>query len=316
MKKKKTIIVAKWGALLGAGLSLIKLLGFFAEKLEYPFGPVSDLLMVVAIVACLYLAIRDVRDKLQDGLIKFSRAFLIGAGVVVIGYIVLSFYMFLHFGVIDKEGIAKINQKNINHAVQVVKKENVTDEELKTYREDLRDAALRESALLADDTLRHRADSGVVVILKLFNRSLDLRLKDDSTILRRDTFDLCADKLLHETTTFVRMNQPEISPLSCDAVEAARDTLVENPIWQKRLDGMKDRIPQYHTILAGATITTFAVLLYGIMLAIFVALFLYRKTTTVCERNDNDPALADDDTSAETHEETASEQNEENTPQP
>ena len=68
MKKTKFITIVKWGALLGAGLSVINLLGFFALQTGYHFGPVKDLLQVLAIVGCLYMAIRDIRDTVQDGI--------------------------------------------------------------------------------------------------------------------------------------------------------------------------------------------------------------------------------------------------------
>lgn len=300
MKKEKLLIITKWGALLGAGLSLIKLLGYCAEKLEYAFGPVSDLLMVAVIVLCIYMAVKQVRDNLQDGLIKFSRAFLMGCGVVFLGYIILSLYMMLHFNVIDREGVAKINTKSMNHTAEVLKKDTVTQAEMKAYCADMKKIALEESYRLGGDSLHAQCDSGIVVIYKLFERSLNLRIKDDSTILRRDTFDICADRAMREASAFVQMNKPEVSGLSHAAIETARDSMAVTPLWQKKLDSMKKQIPQYHTTFAAATITTMAILLYGLMLNIFVALFLYRKENTVCSRNGNDPMSADEDDGEET----------------
>ena len=298
MNKTKFITIVKWGALLGAGLSVINLLGFLAQQTGYYFGPVKDLLQVLAIVGCLYMAIRDIRDKVQDGLIKFQKAFGIGCCIVIIGYFILALYMLLHLSVIDKNGVENINQRNIEAATKAVQQDTITTAELKQYHSDLKRIARKELKTMAvPDTLQQKADSGVVAILQRYERELTVLFRHDSSLLRLDTFDIRADQQLRATLYSMRSGNPEITSYSLDAVESARDSMAENPVWLQRRNTRP--LPQYHSVSAAAFITTIAVLLYGLMINIFVALFLYRKEKTVCSRNGNDPMAPEGETPAE-----------------
>ena len=308
MKKTKFIIIVKWGALLGAGLSVINLLGFLAQQTGYYFGPVKDLLQVLAIVGCLYMAIRDIRDTVQDGIIKFPKAFGIGCCIVFIGYLILAIYMLLHLSVIDKNGVENINQRNIEAATKAVQQDTITTEELKHYHSDLKRIARKDLEKMAvPDTLRLKADSGVMAILQQYERELTALCRHDSSLLRLDTFDIRADQQLRATLYSIRSSNPEITSYSLDAVENARDSMAENPVWLQRRNNRP--IPQYHSVSAAAFITTIAVLLYGMMINIFVALFLYRKEKTICARNGNDPVTANEEADTETETEIKTEEN-------
>ena len=101
----KIITTLKWGALLGAGLSLIKLLTYFGESIDYEFGPVVEFAVVACIVFLLYLGIKEVRDKLQDGIISFPKAFVVGIGIVFVAALVAFGYHLIHYNYIDPKGI-------------------------------------------------------------------------------------------------------------------------------------------------------------------------------------------------------------------
>src|SRR5574344_462641 len=133
MRKTKFQIILKWGALLGAGLSLIRLLNFFSRNIEYSFGPVFDLLMIVAFVGVLYACIKESRDKCLDGIIKFTKAFCVGASVVFIAFVAVFVYLNFHYTVIEKDGIEKHNQRNIELAYQKIQKDTITNDEIKDY---------------------------------------------------------------------------------------------------------------------------------------------------------------------------------------
>jgi hypothetical protein len=312
MKKTKFITIVKWGALLGAGLSVINLLGFFALQTGYHFGPVKDLLQVLAIVGCLYMAIRDIRDNVQDGLIKFQKAFGIGCCIVFIGYLILAIYMLLHLSVIDKNGVENINQRNIEAATKAVQQDTITTVELKQYHSDLKRIARKElNTMAVPDSLRLKADSGVVAILQRYEKELTVLCRHDSALLRLDTFDIRADQQLRSTLFSMRSSNPEITNYSLEAVENARDSMAENPVWLQRRNNRP--LPQYHSVSAAAFITTIAVLLYGLMINIFVALFLYRKEKTVCSRNGNDPMSEGYTPEESTEPETTESGSEENT---
>lgn len=291
--KQKTIIILKWGALLGAGLSLINLLGYFAEKVQYAFGPVKDLLQVVAIVFCLYMAIKEIRDKQNDGLIKFSDAFLIGGGITFIGYFVLVAYMFLHFGVIDKEGISRINQKNIAQVTEAIKQDSLTQDEKEAYFNSIRKLSLQKSATrnVEDEVYRQHVDSGLIVIITTFRTKMEQYSKTETNFYQLAEFDKKADKLYLEAIRQTQLNPyTTVDTMSVAISEEVRDTMAAHPVLAARVEAAKDRIPQFTKISGAAVLTPLAALLYGLMLDIFVALFLYRKEKTICSRNGNDPA--------------------------
>ena len=296
--KQKFIIILKWGALLGAGLSLINLLGFFAEKIQYAFGPVKDLLQVVAIVFCLYMAIKEIRDKQEDGLIKFSKAFLIGGGIVFIGYIVLVLYMLLHYSAIDKEGIARINQKNIQQTEEAIKKDTLKPSEKSAYLNSIRDLALKKSAQRAlPDSIQQHVDSGIIILVATFKNKMELSNKTDSNFYLLSDFDKKADKLFLEAIRQTQMNpNSTVDSTSIAIMEEVRDTMNVHSVFAGRMAAAKEHIPQFTKASGAALITTLPILLYGLMLDIFVALFLYRKEKTICSRNGNDPANSEEGT--------------------
>ncbi len=310
-KNTKFIIIIKWGALLGAGLSLINLLAFFMQaSSNYHFGPVRELLQVLVIVACLYMGIRDLRDKAYDGLIKFTKAFGIGCCIVFIGYIILALYMMLQIGAIEKNGVNQRNLNNIEAAKSKIQKDTITSTELKQYHSDLKKIALAETKKQPGyDTLLVKADSCVVVILKRFEQELSVKCKHDTThrLYYLDTFDICADQQLRSTIQSMRMNNSEILPISIEAVEVARDSMAENPIWEQRLKSIP--VIQYCSVVDAACRSTLPALLYGMMINIFVAMFLYRKEKTICSRNGNDPATADEEPDTENETEVKTEEN-------
>ena len=293
----KKIIIIKWGALLGAGLSLINLIGFFLEKAYY-FAPVRELLEVLTIVSCLYLAIRDIRDKAQDGLIKFPKAFGIGSLVIIISYLILSLYMTLQLGVIEKNGVERINRQFLEAATKSIMKDTATTAELKQYHLTLKQTALKDAReKVNDDSLKLKNDSTIVAILRQHEYNLTKRYLNDSLFLQLDSFDIRADQMLRNTIYSMRIANPEINDTCFNAVENARDSMAENPIWKQRLK--TQNIPQYHTAFEAAFVSSLAALLYGLLINIFVALFLYRKEKTICSRNNNDPMAPEEETPAE-----------------
>lgn len=311
IKNTKFIIILKWGALLGAGLSVINLLDFFMQvSSTYHFGPVRELLQVLVIVACLYMGIRDLRDKFFDGLIKFTKAFGIGCCIVFIGYIILALYMMLQIGAIEKNGVNQRNLNNIEAAKSKIQKDTITATELKQYHSDIKKIALAEAKKQPGyDTLLVKVDSCVVVILKRFEQELSVKCKHDTThrLYYLDTFDICADQQLRSTIQSVRMNNSEILPISIEAVEVARDSAAENPIWEQRLKSIP--VIQYRSVADAACRSTLPALLYGMMINIFVAMFLYRKEKTICSRNGNDPVSAEEEPDTETETEVKTEEN-------
>ncbi|MBO4645149.1 MAG: DUF4199 domain-containing protein [Bacteroidales bacterium] len=304
MIKKKFVTILKWGALLGAGLSLIKLLSFCGEKVSYNFGPVSDLLMVVLCVLLIYMGIREIRDRYQDGVIRFTRAFAIGTGIVAVAYLVVSLYMMLHFNVIQPDGVDQINTKNIEKKKSSILADTLTDAELTQYIQDIRKStADRIIQVCETDSAQNANLAGANKIINLFETRIQGLKKEKKTdfpsVFQLDTFDVWSVKMLR-FCSIEFIPDSTVDSMAIAAVRYVADSAYPEPAADKRLHEAMPQIPQFTSKNGAAFITSFPVLLYGILLNIFVALYLYRKEKRVC------PA-------EETPEEPDTEMNQENT---
>ena len=69
------------------------------------------------------MAIREIRDKVQDGVIRFAPAFGYGIIVVLAAYIIMVGYLLVHYNYIETDGVDKNNQRNINIGYQKLQKD-------------------------------------------------------------------------------------------------------------------------------------------------------------------------------------------------
>lgn len=286
--KNKLKITFIWGALLGAGLSLIKLLGFFSQNIDYPFEPISDLLMVIVFVVCLYMGIKELRDKYQDGLIKYTRAFALGLGITVFAYIIMVIFLIVNYQFIDKDGVARTNQQNIEKAHEAIAKDTATQVEIDSYLSQTQEIITDNAKKITNDTLpqvdsvlhviltqqwahvkkgslMENADNHLNVFAKNAQQSLAVITEN---VLKENVDSTCAAQV----RAIITESQPQI-----EAIDPA----------DVRFEAIQDKIPQAKNAYDAALKYSIAILLYGIMLDIFVALFLYRNEKTICSRNGN-----------------------------
>ena len=283
-------IIFKWGALLGAGLSLIKLLGFFALNIDYPFEPISDLLMVIAFVACLYMGIKELRDDYQDGLIKYTRAFVTGFWITLLAYLIMVAFLIIDYQFIDKDGVARINQQNIEKAQMAIAKDTITQSERDNYLSQMQEIILKENTTLRGDTITG-CDSLLHLIINqqwAFVRHSTKNPQNGDNQL--GVFYSKTQESLSSITESV-LGSPSVSS-ECDKhirqviVESQPQFAAIDPA-KVRFEAIQSRIPQSDNTCDAAFKHSFAILLYGIMLDIFVALFLFRNEKTICSRNGN-----------------------------
>lgn len=296
MGKSKFLITIKWGALLGAGLSLIKLVTYLASTLdsEYPFGAISDLLMVAAFVFTIYMAIKEIRDKCQDGVIRFAPAFGYGIEVVIVAYIVMVGYLLVHYTYIDKDGVEKNNRRNMELAYQKLEKDTISNEEVQQYYNDVKILIEKErNKLETDSVCGTKLDSATQILLIAYEHQLvQKNHSTDDPAYRLDSFSIKANELLYRCAEAVLTNTHDdnkecLAQLPIILENSSRDIQGLNPLIA-RFEKVKPSVPQSDSPVMAAFAYSLSILLYGLLLNIFVALFLYRnekKTCTVEENN-------------------------------
>lgn len=290
MSGSKFIITIKWGALLGAGLSLIKLATYYAGTLDadYPFGPISDLLMVAAFVFAIYMAIKEIRDNRQDGVIRFAPAFGYGVLVVFIAYAVMVGYLLVHYSYIETDGVEKNNRRNMELAYNRLKKEAVTDDEVRQYYNDVKTLIEKERNGMGTDTVcGTKLDSAVQILLTAYERQLvEKSHPADNPSYRLDSFSFKANELLYRCAGAILTNSNDENR-ECLALlpelldNSSRDIQGLNPL-VARFEKVKPSIPQSDSPVMAAFAYSLSILLYGLLLNIFVALFLYRNEKRKC----------------------------------
>lgn len=290
MSGSKFIITIKWGALLGAGLSLIKLATYYAGTLDadYPFGPISDLLMVAAFVFAIYMAIKEIRDNRQDGVIRFAPAFGYGVLVVFIAYAVMVGYLLVHYSYIETDGVEKNNRRNMELAYNRLKKEAVTDDEVRQYYNDVKTLIEKERNGMGTDTVcGTKLDSAVQILLTAYERQLvEKSHTADDPSYRLDSFSFKANELLYRCAGAILTNSNDENR-ECLALlpelldNSSRDIQGLNPL-VARFEKVKPSIPQSESPVMAAFAYSLSILLYGLLLNIFVALFLYRNEKRKC----------------------------------
>ena len=304
MRGSKFITTIKWGALLGAGLSLIKLATYYAGTLDadYPFGAISDLLMVAAFVLAIYMAIKEIRDNKQDGVIRFAPAFGYGVLVVAIAYAVMVGYLLVHYTQIEKDGVEKNNRRNRELAYQRLQKEMVTDVEVSQYYERVADIIKEEREEVETDTAcGAKLDSAVHILLTAYDRQLvEKPHAADDPSYRLDSFSFKANELLYRCAAAVMANANDDNR-ECLALlpeildRSSRDIQELNPL-DARFEAVKPSIPQSDSPVMAAFAYSLSILLYGLLLNIFVALFLYRNEKRKCSLDTEDNTDNTDET--------------------
>lgn len=294
MRKTKFQIIIQWGALLGAGLSLIRLLNFLGRNIDYNFGPVFDVLMVVAFVAALYCGIKEYREKCLDGIIRFPKAFIFGTGIVLIAFFVMLLYLLVHYSFIEKDGIKRNNERNMEMAMKRIKKDTITNAEIVLYCQQtdsiVHDYAQKmESAI--DTNCRQSVYSGIERILQSFTTQLtQKRITPDDPLFRLDSFQIESNRTLMLCLETYLLNDTAADD-SCNALIApiltnSIDSLAGLNPCNLRFEKEKNKVPHMDSVWLAAPTYSMSIIFYGILINIFVALFVYRKEKRTCPNNE------------------------------
>lgn len=288
MKKKAYLLILKWGGILGIGLVLLNFLRSFADTFEfYPIGPVTDLLLVLLFIGALYLGIKEYRDDISDGKIKFAKAFFTGAMISLMAFVVMLIYLNINYTYVDKNALNDLNAKNELKYIEKKENEEVANEDITQYLNEVLPLltcsqiekndgydSLNECKDFIDKELKTIAD---YYLIRLQNKNLA-----DSAVFLLGNFDRYAQKVLLEVTESVKVNRNQEQLTACDdllteIITNAIREMQSNRLLEKKIDEDRESVPQYENVFATALYFSLSVIFYGLLFSLFVALYLYRQ---------------------------------------
>ena len=285
MKKNLFTVALKWGAFLGAALAACELVKMAARDINYDAGAVFSILLLIVIIVFLYAGIKEYRDELCDGYIRFPKAFGVGAATVAVAFVVVFAYMLIHYKFIDKEGLQQLNQRNVELFYAKLEKDTVSQEMAKLY---LHKTDSMMTSTYADMIQQDMIDTACAnwtrermdKMLQAYNDRVLLGFRKDSlgstyagfaAFAQHQFLDVYQNLLAIDNT-----NDNCYQSLSM-LVNNSRSNMEQVNLLDEAYEMQKNKIPHYTSILPVSLSYAFSVLLYGLFLAIFVALYLTKK---------------------------------------
>jgi hypothetical protein len=301
MKKSLITVALKWGALLGVALAACEVVKMVSRDINYDAGTVFSLLLLIVIILFLYASIKEYRDDVTDGYIRFPKAFGVGALTTVVAFVVVFAYMLIHYKYIDKEGLQHLNQRNVELFYAKLEKDTVSHEMAKLYLHKTDSMMTSTYAVMIEqdmidtacaDWTRERMDK----MMQAYNDRVLLGYGKDSL---GSTYAGFAGFAQHQ---FLDVYQNLLAIDNTDdncyqsfsmLVNNSRSNMEQVNLLEEAYEMQKNKIPHYTSILPVAMSYAFSVLLYGLFLAIFVALYLTKKKEETPDDSDQGSGVSD-----------------------
>lgn len=288
MKKNLLTIALKWGFLLGLTLAGCEIVKMLSRDINYSAGPVFSILLLIVLVLFQYAAVKEYRDDIQEGFIRFPKAFGSAALVVLVASFLMIAYMMAHYTYLDKKGLERLNQQNVDKFYAKLEKENVPADEIVDYL-DYSDSLTRSTfgSMLNEgiisDSCKLCVETRLNALLKAYKDRVLLRSQVDTVHYTYTKFQEYAQ------LCFMDVYQNQLSSADFDAasdcnrpmsmlVNNAHYAMQQFNLVQQAFEKNKSKIPHYTSVFPVALSYAFSVLLYGLFVAIFVALYLTKKS--------------------------------------
>ena len=301
MKKSFLLVVLKWGAFLGAALAVCELVKMLARNIQYEAGNIFSILLLIVIIVFLYAGIKEYRDDLYEGYIRFPKAFGAGAAVALVSFVVVFAYLLIHYQYIEKNGLERMNQRNVELFYSQLEKKSVTQDDAQRYL-DKTDSVMRSKyTLMSQNNMFEEGCENFILektemMLTAYNERVMLRPQIDTGYNTYGQFSAYAQSVFHDVYVNLVSN---VSP--GDSCYQSLSTLVNNAcndmaqvdIRDIAYQNRKKEVAHYTSILPVALNYAVWVLLYGIFLSIFVALYLTKKKEEIPEDGDQESGVSD-----------------------
>lgn len=285
MKKNLFWVALKWGALLGVTLAGCELVKMIARDINYDAGAVFSILLLIVLILFLYGGTKEYRDDLCEGYIRFPKAFGVGALTTVVTFFIMFAYMLVHYQFIDKDGLDKINADNVERFYQRTAEEVIPDKMVTLYlsktdsivRADYRSLSENGAfqASCADCTREN-----MEMILKAYRERVTLKSKVDTIHFTYKNFPEYAQLTYLDVYQKLLSNSGEGDSCFKDLsvlVNNSHSDMSQINIVDYAYQQNKDKVPHYTSILPISLSYAFSVLIYGLFVNIFVALYLAKR---------------------------------------
>lgn len=285
MKKNLFTIALKWGALLGVTLAGCEVVKMMARNINYDAGAIFSILLLIVLILFLYGAAKEYRDDMQEGYIRFPKAFGVGAVTTVVTFVIMFVYMLIHYQVIDKNGLEQINAKNVERFYQRTGEEVISDEMVAFYLSKS-DSIVRKNykALVENGTIQTScADftrENMEVILKAYHERVTLKSKVDTIHFTYKNFPEFAQLTYMDVYQKLLSNANQGDSCFKDLsvlVNNSHNEMTQVNVVDYAYQQHKDKVPYYTSILPVSLSYAFSVLLYGLFVNIFVALYVAKR---------------------------------------
>lgn len=285
MKKNLFTIALKWGALLGVTLAGCEVVKMMARNINYDAGAIFSILLLIVLILFLYGAAKEFRDDLQEGYIRFPKAFGVGAVTIVVTFILMFAYMLIHYQFIDKNGIEQINAKNVERYYQRTEEEVISDEMVAFYLSQT-DSIVRKNyqALVENGTIQASCTDfireNMETILKAYHERVTLKSKVDTIHFTYKNFPEFAQLTYLDVYQKLLSNADQGDSCFKDLsvlVNNSHNEMTQVNIVDYAYQQHKDTVPHYTSILPVSLSYAFSVLLYGLFVNIFVALYVAKR---------------------------------------
>lgn len=285
MKKNLFTIALKWGALLGVTLAGCEVVKMMARNINYDAGAIFSILLLIVLILFLYGAAKEFRDDLQEGYIRFPKAFGVGAVTIVVTFILMFAYMLIHYQFIDKNGIEQINAKNVERYYQRAEEEVISDEMVAFYLSQT-DSIVRKNyqALVENGTIQSSCTDftreNMETILKAYHERVTLKSKVDTIHFTYKNFPEFAQLTYLDVYQKLLSNADQGDSCFKDLsvlVNNSHNEMTQVNIVDYAYQQHKDKVPHYTSILPVSLSYAFSVLLYGLFVNIFVALYVAKR---------------------------------------
>ncbi len=285
MKKNLFTIALKWGALLGITLAGCEVVKMMARNINYDAGAIFSILLLIVLILFLYGAAKEFRDDLQEGYIRFPKAFGVGAVTIVVTFVLMFAYMLVHYQFIDKNGLEQINAKNVERFYQRTEEEVISDEMVAVYLSQT-DSIVRKNyqSLVENGNIQSScADftrENIEVILKAYHERVTLKSKVDTIHFTYKNFPEFAQLTYMDVYQKLLSNANQSDSCFKDLsvlVNNSHNEMTQVNIVDYVYQQSKDKVPHYTSILPVSLSYAFSVLLYGLFVNIFVALYVAKR---------------------------------------
>ncbi|MCQ2285250.1 MAG: DUF4199 domain-containing protein [Bacteroidales bacterium] len=289
---KVTII---WGCILGAGFSALEVLKMLARKVDYPFGTIADLMMILLIIAVLVKSAKVYKDNYSGGFLSFGKSFGLGVGTVIFSFLFYLLYLCLHYTVVEPNGMQRINKSYEQRFIDNLTKDTVSVAEVHNYlvaaSPIIRNQADTVFATMEDTACVNKLKKQIDDLYFYFAERVERGQEVDTAHYFYGTFDKYAQQVLLNTNELIINNAQDSTPcftqLSMISLSSAAKLDTISPL-KLRFEAQKSTIPHYDNWMAVALMNAFVVLLYGLFFNIFTSLYIYRKKDQVCGASQTD----------------------------